>query len=365
MIEIDRREAGAAIFFRLHHAVADGVGRKRHPRRAHGRRRARVSPCRSPPEKAPGGWAERSFADVSRTAAMPRSRRPGCRARERCRPGALARDVRTPLRCCTSGRIRASSRGISAARANPHFGSSVASAGSPASRSSSSGCARSSRPAGGNIIDVVLTAVAGALGRLARIPPLESVSDAEDAGADQSAPRASQGLGASRRQPHHGHPGPPAARRIADPPERFRRDHQRVEERKAHPAVEFSPLLASVLAGLPRDALPRSSPTGARRLDRPDRDQRPRRSGRARHLAGAEILAAYPFAPVTSALSRQIACYGYRDRLYVGLDTDGTAMTDLGAFQEMLRESFAELALAGGEGRPKPRRRRSGSRATR
>jgi hypothetical protein len=38
-----------------------------------------------------------------------------------------------------------------------------------------------------------------------------------------------------------------------------------------------------------------------------------------------------------------VAFYGYRDRLYVGLDADGTSMPDLADFTAMLEASFAEL----------------------
>ena len=46
-----------------------------------------------------------------------------------------------------------------------------------------------------------------------------------------------------------------------------------------------------------------------------------------------------------------IALYGYDGRLYVGIDSDGTAMPDVDApFRAMLRASFRR----GGGGRPRP-----------
>ena len=62
-------------------------------------------------------------------------------------------------------------------------------------------------------------------------------------------------------------------------------------------------------------------------------------------MAGSEILAAYPFAPVAPHCPVSIALYGYRDSLYVGLDADTTAMPDLGAFEDML-SAVVSRALA-------------------
>ena len=48
-----------------------------------------------------------------------------------------------------------------------------------------------------------------------------------------------------------------------------------------------------------------------------------------RYVAGAEITAGYPIAPTAPHTPVSIALYGYRDSLFIGLDADGTAMTDL------------------------------------
>jgi diacylglycerol O-acyltransferase len=65
------------------------------------------------------------------------------------------------------------------------------------------------------------------------------------------------------------------------------------------------------------------------------------------YLAGAEIVAAYPFAPVALRSPASVALYGYRDRLFIGIDADETVMPDVEAFGESIREAFAELqALA-------------------
>ena len=65
-----------------------------------------------------------------------------------------------------------------------------------------------------------------------------------------------------------------------------------------------------------------------------------------RFIAGAEIAAAYPFAPVSPHCPVSIALYGYHGSLYVGLDADATAMPDLGAFEQMLADAFESVVAA-------------------
>ena len=38
-----------------------------------------------------------------------------------------------------------------------------------------------------------------------------------------------------------------------------------------------------------------------------------------------------------------IALYGYRDRLFIGINADETSMRDTAAFERMIRTSFREL----------------------
>lgn len=66
----------------------------------------------------------------------------------------------------------------------------------------------------------------------------------------------------------------------------------------------------------------------------------------ARWLAGAEIVAAYPFAPVALRSPASIALYGYRDRLFVGIDADAAVMPDVDAFRSFIVEAFEELTIA-------------------
>jgi len=68
-----------------------------------------------------------------------------------------------------------------------------------------------------------------------------------------------------------------------------------------------------------------------------------------RHLAGAEILAAHPFAPVALKSPVSVALYGYRDRLFIGIDADETAMADVGFFEAAIVEAFLDLAATANE----------------
>ena len=60
----------------------------------------------------------------------------------------------------------------------------------------------------------------------------------------------------------------------------------------------------------------------------------------------ARITAGYPFAPLAPRCPVSVALYGYDQRLYVGIDADGTAMPDVREFREMLRASFEGMIEA-------------------
>jgi hypothetical protein len=131
-----------------------------------------------------------------------------------------------------------------------------------------------------------------------------------------------------------------------DPRERFQLVRQRVEARKSHPSVTAFPKLAAAMAALPRPLYRYLAFQAAREVDLivtnvPGVMQ-------PRYVAGAEIRAAFPFAPVTAHCPVSIALYGYRGRLYVGLDADATAMPDLESFEGMLAASFGALVEAAG-----------------
>ena len=135
---------------------------------------------------------------------------------------------------------------------------------------------------------------------------------------------------------------------ITDPVKRFAEVRRRVEERKAHPATEHLPLAAEVLAVLPRPLYRSVAYQSSKGIDLivtnvPGVPV-------TRYLAGAEIEAAYPFAPVAPRCPVSVALYGYRDHLYVGLDADATSFPDLAAFRGMLTQSFEDVVAAARKG---------------
>jgi hypothetical protein len=126
-----------------------------------------------------------------------------------------------------------------------------------------------------------------------------------------------------------------------DPIARFHEIHRRVTERKAQPLVEHLPAVAELLAVLPRPLFRYASRASSQAVNLivtnvPGVLQ-------PRYVAGARITAAYPFAPLAPRCPVSIALYGYDQRLYVGIDADRTALTDLLGFEEMLRAAFEEL----------------------
>ena len=67
-----------------------------------------------------------------------------------------------------------------------------------------------------------------------------------------------------------------------------------------------------------------------------------------RYLAGAEIVAAYPFAPVALQSPASVALYGYRDSLFIGIDADEADDARRRAVQADDRDAFEELRDAAG-----------------
>jgi diacylglycerol O-acyltransferase len=126
----------------------------------------------------------------------------------------------------------------------------------------------------------------------------------------------------------------------------YREVHRRMEEKKADPVSSAMPAAAEWLSMLPRSLVTWMSEASFGNIDYivtnvpgilvP------------RYLAGAEIVAAYPFAPVAMRSPVSVALYGYRDRLFIGLDSDETLMPDVERFQAMIQASFEELRRAAG-----------------
>ena len=119
-----------------------------------------------------------------------------------------------------------------------------------------------------------------------------------------------------------------------------------MEEKKADPAAGATPILAELLGVLGRQFISWMAETTFGVIDFIVTNVPGILA--TRYLAGAEIVAAYPFAPVALRSPASVALYGYRDQLFVGLDADLAAMPDVDAFKDMIREAFIELAAAAG-----------------
>jgi diacylglycerol O-acyltransferase len=133
---------------------------------------------------------------------------------------------------------------------------------------------------------------------------------------------------------------------LAGPLETFREVRARMEVKKADPASGATPLLAEVLSVLGRQLVTWMGEATFGAVDFIVTNVPGILA--TRYLAGAEITAAYPFAPVALRSPASIALYGYRDRLFIGIDADETVMPDVEAFQGMIADGFARLAAAAG-----------------
>lgn len=126
----------------------------------------------------------------------------------------------------------------------------------------------------------------------------------------------------------------------------FEEIRARMDAKKKDPASQATPMIADILSVLPRQFITWMAEAGSASVDFivtnvpgilvP------------RYMAGAEILAAYPFAPVARRSPVSVALYGYREHLYVGLNSDDRTMPDIDEFKEMVRTSFRELKKAAG-----------------
>jgi WS/DGAT/MGAT family acyltransferase len=342
LIEIDRAGGRAAIFFRLHHAVADGVGANAIFAALTDAERD-GEPLPPPSAKQPGAWPEPSFGASLARALRERAAQDAERATAVA--GALWNVLREPSSLLRAGRVAAS----------------LVSDAANASESPLRDFGRARRLAGIDVpfeplraarsafdvrmVDILLAAVAGAAGAWHRAHKLGRVTQLQTLVPINLRPRAAQGLAAGVGNRATGIVvGLPI--RIADPAKRVREIHRRVEERKAHPSVELLPALAGLLTTLPRPLYRAFAYQTSKAIDLivtnvPGIPV-------SRYVAGAEIEAAYPFAPVAPRCPISVALYGYRDRLYVGVDADATAVPDLEVFCGELARSFERVVAASG-----------------
>lgn len=340
LIEIDRPGDRSAIFFRLHHAMADGVGGNAILAALTDADRE-GEPLPLPPQKPPGGWPEESLGQRLRTAA-------GYRLGEN-----LSR-ARTVTDALWEGATNPASLGRARQVISEISEDSKYESGSPLADFGRSrhlaGLAldfeplrAAKRKLDGQMIDLLLTGVAGAMGRWHHAHGHREVGDLLTLVPVNLRPPSELGLaaaignrttGLSVRLPIS----------IGDPLERFRIIHERMLVRRTSPAAEMAPAIAHLISGMPRWLYRRLALQLSNAIDLivtnvPGIPV-------PRYVAGAEITAGYPIAPTAPHTPVSIALYGYRGRLFIGLDADGTAMQDLSGFEEMLRASFAELGEA-------------------
>ena len=343
LIELDGPGPGTAIFFRLHHGVADGVGGNAILAAltdADADADAVAVPAAKEP--IPGAWREESLLGRFASAVAQRIQEDLARGR------ALRRVARNallhPSSLLTAARVvRGIASDLAATTESPlcDFGPSRSLSGFDLPFAP----LREARAAlGGQMIDLMLTAVAGAVAAWHRAHGHEDVREVMTLVPINLRPRGEQGLRAST-----GNRATGVMVRLPlcedDPVARFREVHARVEERKRQPLMEYLPTVSEVLAVLPRPlfrAVSRASSQAVNLIvtNVPGIMQ-------TRYLAGARITASYPFAPLAPRCPVSVALYGYDQRLYVGIDADRTALPDLPAFEGMLRDAFAEVVEAG------------------
>jgi diacylglycerol O-acyltransferase / wax synthase len=208
---------------------------------------------------------------------------------------------------------------------------------------------------GGAMIDVMLTIMARAIGNWHRahhvdnVPELMTLVPVNLRKPEEWAEKANVGNVATGILV-------PLPIRLRGPLATYREIHRRMEAKKADPATAASPLLAEVLSVFPRRVMNWMAESTFGNIDFivtnvpgilvP------------RYLAGAEIVAAYPFAPVALRSPVSVALYGYRDTLFIGLDSDAAVMPDVDVFKAMIVAAFVELRRAvARQAAPRPTRR--------
>jgi diacylglycerol O-acyltransferase len=337
LIEIDRPEGRSALFFRLHHSIADGVGANAILGALTDEDRA-GNPTPLAPHEQPGTWPEPSFTGLVGQALLDRTSDEIVRARSL--GSALSKFVREPARMIdfARGGLELSSVFANASRAHlPHYGRSRR-LGGVAIPFEPLRAAR--KRLGGRTVELLLTGVAGAIGEWHRSAGREDADIALTTVPINLRARNDQGM-----ETNVGNQLTAIMLRLPiaerDPRKRFELIHELVESQSHNPAVDVFPMFSHVLAALPRRihraaALASGSAIDLIVTNIPGIPV-------PRFVGGAEIVAAYPIAPTVPHCPVSVALYGYRDQLFIGLDADGTAMADLDEFTGMLQRAFEEL----------------------
>jgi WS/DGAT/MGAT family acyltransferase len=343
LIEIDRPDGGAAVFMRLHHAMADGVGGNAILAALTDADRA-GEPLPPVERKASGRWPEPDPAIRVTEALRHRVGEGFGRSLQAARTVAAGvRDPRSALelgaglaRSVWDSRRDGRSRRSAFGRSRHLSGFDI----------DFEPLRQTRRALDARMVDVLLTGVAGAMQRWHRaqgegdVRELLTMVPINLRSPDEFGLAAALGnrtTGVMVRLPLD----------ISDPRERCAEIHRRMEQAKANPVTALTPAVAGLLSGAPRWLFRLLSVPLATGIDLivtnvPGLPV-------ARYLAGAKITAGYPIAPTGPHTPVSIALYGYAGRLFVGIDADGTAMTDEDAFRELVAHSFQEVVDAARE----------------
>ncbi len=342
LIEIDRPEGRSALFCRLHHSIADGVGANA-VLGALTDAEVDGEPPPSSPTRRAGAWPEPSFASLVTRAIRERGEDELGRARGL---GSMVSDMlRNPSRMIdfARGGVQLSSAfGNTSPAHMQHYGRSRRLGGLAIPFAP---LREARKRLGGRTVELLLTGVAGAMGAWHRSAGRGDAKTVLTTVPINLRARDDQGLGTDvgNRLTAIMLDLPIAER---DPGKRFELIHEMVEEQSNHPATDVFPFFSHMLAVLPRRIHRAAVLASGSSMDLivtniPGVPV-------TRYIAGAEITAAYPIAPTVPHCPVSVALYGYRDALFIGLDADGTAMPELAEFSGMLERSFEELILTAG-----------------
>ena len=334
----------AALFFKLHHAVADGVGANAIFAALTDAERdvEDARPHHTPPGK--GAWSEPAVATRVLDAVRDRVEL------EVERAGAAARTIGDTLRHPESVRRAFSALRslLEVARFDSH--SPLKDAAGRARRLSGLELpfaeVRAIKHAlGGTMIDVILTIMTRAIGMWHHTHKLAVAELMTLVPVNLRTPEE------WTEKAHIGNVATgilvPLPIRLVDPLATFRAVHERMEAKKADPASGAAPVLAEAVSLLPRQLVTWLTEaaffgnidfivTNVPGILVP------------RYLAGAEIVAAYPFAPLAPRSAVSVALYGYRDHLFVGLNSDEATMPDVDRFKRFILVAFEQLQAAAG-----------------
>ncbi|MFI5394548.1 MAG: wax ester/triacylglycerol synthase domain-containing protein [Candidatus Binatia bacterium] len=336
-------ERRSALFFKLHHTVADGVGGNAILAALTDAEREAAEPVSRSTPQVPGAWAPQRplgarLLDAIRDRVELDVERAGAAA------GAVVDAIEHPEKVA---RLLAALRSIIQLARFESYSPLKNSAGRARRLSGLDLPFAEVRGLkhrlGGSMIDVILTIMARAIGkwyaahRISKVRELMTLVPVNLRKPEEWAAK-----------PHVGNVATgilvPLPIRLADPLATYQEIHKRMEAKKADPLSTASPMLADLLSLLPHALVTWMAETSFGRVDLiitnvpgilvP------------RYLAGAEIKAAYPFAPVAMKSPVSVALYGYRDRLFVGLNSDDKLMPDIDAFKGMIQEAFEHLRAA-------------------